>query len=252
MLVLSRRIDDAIVFPDLGISIEILQQKGNSIRVGIDAPIEVRVLRGELLDSNQKRGAKYRLTGESEHEVRNKLNSLNIASAFARQLIERGEYTLAANKLYDALVEIEGGEENANRSIDVPNPDSSSLSALLVEDVENEREMLAGFLRLHGIQVSSVADAESAVSHLQNNPHPDFMMVDIGLPGISGAELISDVRSNSAYDGIKLFTISGQTPDEAKLNPSANRISKWFQKPLTPSHLISEIEQSVGGFCSVN
>ena len=48
MLVLSRRVEDSIVFPDLGIFIEILHLKGKSVRVGVDAPIEVKVLRGEL------------------------------------------------------------------------------------------------------------------------------------------------------------------------------------------------------------
>jgi carbon storage regulator CsrA len=52
MLVLSRRESEKIFFPDLGISLEIVRVKGNTVRVGIDAPQEVRVLRGELLDKN--------------------------------------------------------------------------------------------------------------------------------------------------------------------------------------------------------
>lgn len=251
MLVLSRRLDETILFPDLGISIEILQLKGKSVRVGVAAPLEVKVLRGELNESGKTCSRSYQVNGETEHEVRNKLNTLNIATAFARKLIENGEYNLAANKLYKALTEIEGLEEQTSSEKEV-GLDSSSLSALLVEDVDNEREMLAGFLRLHGIQVVSVPDGESAVRHLNANIKPDFMMVDIGLPGISGADLIVEVRANPAFDGVKLFAISGHTPNEAKINPVQNRIAKWFQKPLVPSHLISEIEHSVTGLCRPN
>lgn len=246
MLVLSRRVDDTILFPDLGISIEILNLKGKSVRVGVEAPIEVRVLRGELCEAGQTRFQKFDLTGRTEHEVRNKLNTLNIATAFAKKLIERGEYSLAANKLYEVLSEIDG-DSAADQAREELQADNNLLSALLVEDVDNEREMLAGFLRLHGIHVATVPDGESAVQYLESNPKPDFMLVDIGLPGISGSDLIVEVRSNPAFDGIKLFTISGHTPQEAKINPAKNRIAKWFQKPLKPSHLISEIEQSVGG-----
>ena len=48
MLVLSRQVNDSIFFPELNISIEILQIKGKTIRIGIDAPSEFRVIRGEL------------------------------------------------------------------------------------------------------------------------------------------------------------------------------------------------------------
>ena len=47
MLVLSRKKNQSIVL-DGNISIEILQIKGNMIRLGINAPKSVRVLRGEL------------------------------------------------------------------------------------------------------------------------------------------------------------------------------------------------------------
>ena len=48
MLVLSRRQDDKIVFPNLGITVEILKIAGRSVRMGVEAPSDVRVLRHEL------------------------------------------------------------------------------------------------------------------------------------------------------------------------------------------------------------
>jgi len=48
MLVLSRKQDEEIVFPELGISVRIIRTKGNQVRLGIEAPSDVRILRGEL------------------------------------------------------------------------------------------------------------------------------------------------------------------------------------------------------------
>ena len=48
MLVLSRRIGDEITLPELGVTIRLLKIKGNTASVGIDAPREYAVLRGEL------------------------------------------------------------------------------------------------------------------------------------------------------------------------------------------------------------
>ena len=48
MLVLSRRKNEEILFPELGITVEVIQLKGSTVRLGIKAPQEVLVLRGEL------------------------------------------------------------------------------------------------------------------------------------------------------------------------------------------------------------
>jgi len=48
MLVLSRRKNETIVLPELGISVEVIRVVGNKVRLGIKAPDSIRILRGEL------------------------------------------------------------------------------------------------------------------------------------------------------------------------------------------------------------
>lgn len=48
MLVLSRREDDKILFPNLGISVQIVRIDGKKARVGVQAPRDVHILRHEL------------------------------------------------------------------------------------------------------------------------------------------------------------------------------------------------------------
>ena len=47
MLVLSRRIGESIVIGD-GVRVTIVSVRGNKVRVGIDAPVEVDIQRQEL------------------------------------------------------------------------------------------------------------------------------------------------------------------------------------------------------------
>jgi carbon storage regulator CsrA len=49
MLVLSRRLHERIQFPGLNISIQVVAIKSGVIRLGIEAPPDVSVLREELL-----------------------------------------------------------------------------------------------------------------------------------------------------------------------------------------------------------
>ena len=50
MLVLSRGRNDKVLFPELNITVEILNITGNKVRLGITAPPDVSVLRHELVD----------------------------------------------------------------------------------------------------------------------------------------------------------------------------------------------------------
>lgn len=50
MLVLGRKTGESIVFPDLGITVQILDNDHGRVSVGVEAPRSVVVLRSELLD----------------------------------------------------------------------------------------------------------------------------------------------------------------------------------------------------------
>ena len=49
MLVLSRKIGEKIVIPTLNATIQVVEVHGNSVRIGIQAPPEVPIVRSELL-----------------------------------------------------------------------------------------------------------------------------------------------------------------------------------------------------------
>jgi carbon storage regulator CsrA len=57
MLVLSRRVGERIFFPSIGAYVKVLAVKNSTIRLGIEAPSEVLVMREQLqrtLDSEQR------------------------------------------------------------------------------------------------------------------------------------------------------------------------------------------------------
>ena len=49
MLVLSRRLNEKVVLPGLGVTVQVVSVKPGVVRLGIEAPPEVQVLRAELL-----------------------------------------------------------------------------------------------------------------------------------------------------------------------------------------------------------
>ena len=75
MLVLSRGRNDKIVFPNLGITVEILNIASNKVRVGVDAPPSVTVLRHELAGEAGPAAQAESLNPARKlsHEIRNRL-----------------------------------------------------------------------------------------------------------------------------------------------------------------------------------
>jgi carbon storage regulator CsrA len=49
MLVLSRRLGEKIVLPSLGVTVQVLALRRGAVRLGIEAPPDVAVLREELV-----------------------------------------------------------------------------------------------------------------------------------------------------------------------------------------------------------
>lgn len=70
MLVLSRKSNESIVFPELGIEIEVVRVKGSTVRLGIKAPQEIKVLRKELINDDTDQVNEHDRDQPSLHSVR--------------------------------------------------------------------------------------------------------------------------------------------------------------------------------------
>jgi carbon storage regulator len=53
VLVLSRRLNEKIVLPDLNIILKVVALDRGRVRIGIEAPADIAVMRQELLDESQ-------------------------------------------------------------------------------------------------------------------------------------------------------------------------------------------------------
>ena len=240
MLVLSRKNNESIHFPELAISVKILQIKNSSVRIGIDAPVEISVVRGEI-DECIRTLSEF--AKQSEHVWRNKINEISVGIALATKLLECGEVESASEKLKVILDSI-SAQKNT-----LPTRKKNKLTALLVEDSDNEREMLAGFLKLCGFDVETASDGLEAISHLEQdvNAKPDVILMDINLPNLCGQETIRQIRNNPDFDSVAIFAVSGESEEQSGLSLTQNRIGHWFQKPVQPDLLVSTISKHVNG-----
>nr|HEX4313377.1 ATP-binding protein [Kofleriaceae bacterium] len=88
---------------------------------------------------------------------------------------------------------------------------------LVVDDNVDAAELLGDVLQLHGHDVAIAHDGPQAVSAFERF-HPDTAILDIGLPGMDGYELLSALRERGAGAACQYYALTGfaQSDDIAR------------------------------------
>ncbi len=251
MLVLSRGRNDKVVFPTLGISVEILRVAGNKVRLGIDAPHEIPVHRHEVSERIETNGETETLqfpaprkTAQARlnHAMRNRLNAAALGLHLLHRNVETGDMTDAEATIFKIFNELKAIENE----LEQPTPTKPTRRtdihrrALVVEDNDNERELLAGCLRANGFDVDTAADGLQAMVRLTEKA-PDVVLLDIRMPRFDGRKTISAIRKNPDYRGLKLFAVTGSKPEDTDISVGPNGVDRWFVKPLNPKALLDAL-----------
>jgi carbon storage regulator CsrA len=250
MLVLSRKIQEKVLLPGIDASIQVLSIKGGIVRLGIDAPTDVAIVRAELQElSRQGKASRAAAPGkepssELRHVLRNHLNAAMVGLALLRRLRQLGRMVELDTTLDQLLQEIEKMNDDLERLGGKPAPPArpARRKALLVEDDVNERELLAGFLRLAGMEVATAGDGLDALDYLRNGEKPDVVLLDMGLPHCDGATTLQHIRRDPACVDLKVFALSGLPPAELGGEYPDTGINRWFQKPVNPEELLRALD----------
>jgi carbon storage regulator CsrA len=248
MLVLSRRPHEKICIPAIDATIHVAAIKPGVVRVAIDAPPDVKILRGELSEQSSQRSSHRTFAARPSlkdllrkvaHLLKTSAVGLGVAHLqFDAGLVRDGLSTLVG--IQDDLRLLRYGVEGALEE----NPRqqrSEPCRALLVEDDRNERELLAGFLRRSGLEVHTAGDGGDALDYLRGGAHPDVVLLDMGLPRCDGATMVREIRGTPALQDLKIFAVSGYLPEEFDLPQGRRGIDRWFQKPLDPNVLLQDL-----------
>lgn len=248
MLVVTRHSKDKISFPQVGITIHFIRVQSGNVKIGIDAPRDIAIVRDEI-EGNETTASLVRrqflhLPREIRHGIRNELHQISVGLHLYRELLQAGhedEAEEAFQSMQECLQRIDENQVLQRRA--QPNPNSGNgESILLVEDMANEREMLADFLRLHGYGVNTFCNGTEVLDYLKDSRPPKVVLVDMKMPSCDGPTTVRQIRSDARIQSTQIFALSGTSPKENGLESGAKGIDRWFPKPVNPQGLINAIE----------
>ncbi len=110
-------------------------------------------------------------------------------------------------------------------------------SVLVVDDEPTVREVVVGYLRRDGHQVSEAEDGPAAL-RLLDDEHFDLVVLDMMLPGVNGLDILRHIRSMGDMPVIMLTARSEESDRVAGLELGAD---DYVVKPFSPRELAARV-----------
>ncbi len=248
MLVLSRKETDKILFPSLGVTIEVLRIRGNVARIGIDAPDEVPIRRHEIADLKELEFAADEDPATQLRQliyaVRQRLGSVTDTLNRLHQQLETSRQGEAQQLVMEVFRELMRLEQEASQAIERGDP--RRPVALLVEPNANERGLLAGYLRNRGFDTTATSNGRDALNYLSLHALPDFVVLDMQVTRCSGRYFLKHVRTTDYLSALKVIGLSEVDLASLGVTLGSGGVDQWFRKPIDPEHLVTEMTGALG------
>jgi two-component system response regulator PrrA len=113
---------------------------------------------------------------------------------------------------------------------------------LVVEDDDPVRDAVARGLTLHGFDVADAPDAEAGIDAVARR-RPDVLVVDVGLPGMSGIDLCAHLRSADVDIPILILSARDQVGD--RVAGLAAGADDYLVKPFDLTELVLRLRSLV-------
>jgi len=116
--------------------------------------------------------------------------------------------------------------------------DAEAPRVLVVEDDYDIAELIAVYLEREGLRATIVGSAEEAVFDLAERL-PDLVVLDLGLPGADGLELLRRVRERAT---VPVIIVSARESDEDKVAGLGLGADDFVSKPFSPKVLMARVK----------
>lgn len=131
--------------------------------------------------------------------------------------------------------------------------DTKKIDIIVIEDNNLFRKTLTDFINQSDEMRSShsYVSCEDALKEIgSENLEPDIILLDIGLPGMSGVEGIPHFRKITPLSKIVMLTI--QDDDESVFNAICNGASGYLLKDSTSTNIIDSVKEVLNGGAPMN
>jgi CheY-like chemotaxis protein len=118
-------------------------------------------------------------------------------------------------------------------------------TVLIVDDQIELRSIHGAALQNRGYSVLSAADGPTALATARA-AHPDIIVLDHSLPGLTGVEVATKLRDDPRTADIPIIMMTAHAYGAVGRKARAAGCVAFLAKPCTPRRLLTEIERHGG------
>lgn len=119
---------------------------------------------------------------------------------------------------------------------------TASRRILIVDDDRALRHVLGELLKAAGHTVDQAADGHDALRCLDSGVY-DMVLLDIGLPGVSGLDVLAYARARTSPPIVIMMT-ADDTP-ETLLVAVRRQAYRYLRKPFAPSAIVEVVDEAI-------
>lgn len=116
---------------------------------------------------------------------------------------------------------------------------------MIVEDHPTMREAMRLILEHEGFEIREAPDGAAALAMARAQP-PDLMFLDLNIPGTSGADVLSELKGDSATKSVRVIIVTA-TGEEGRDFVLSLGADEYFTKPFSPTALLRTVERVLQG-----
>ncbi len=122
----------------------------------------------------------------------------------------------------------------------------TQIKVTIIEDIEDIRQGFYFLINTHNEYncIASYSDAEKALEDMKNNI-PDVVIMDIGLPGISGIECTRIIKNR--FPSVQIMICTVFEDDERLFGALSAGASGYILKSTSPNKLLESIKEIFNG-----
>lgn len=117
---------------------------------------------------------------------------------------------------------------------------------LVIEDSASVRRLIEVCLRVLGVEVSSASDGVEGLEAIKGT-RPDAVVLDIGLPGLDGWEVLRQLRDDQDTASIKVLVLTAHAQPEMADKAAKGGADSFMTKPFRPLDLRVQVEKLLAG-----
>jgi DNA-binding response OmpR family regulator len=112
-----------------------------------------------------------------------------------------------------------------------------STKILVVDDEPKIRRIITSYLQEAGFETAEASDGETALELIAGNP--DLVILDVGLPGIDGIEVLRQLRTRS---DTPVMLVTARAEETDRLIGLSVGADDYVTKPFSPRELVLRVK----------